>query len=175
MFPEPNVQIPLGRDGQSGRGLGGGDRGGGLAGGGDLGAGCAVPVGLGVLEALADSDALPAFGLDETEVVGSQVSDGLLDDVVLDGEPVRGTDGALAEEGVVDHILSVLDLRWQRVEVVGRVQVEERAVVAEGFHVRPAAARLAALRIRWTHVGWVLSNNIGNGTFILHHLLDSHR
>ena len=72
------------------------------------------------------------------------------------------------------NILRILNGGRKRVQVVLRVQIEVGDMVTQSFHVGTTTGNIIALRIRRPHVGWILSNDIGNGTFILNHLLLAH-
>ena len=98
-----------------------------------------VPVRLGIAEALAGCNAFPAIGLDEPVVVRSQVGNGLLDNVVLDREVIGNALALGVGEGSLDDVLGILDLRWERVQVVLGIEIKVDAVVAKGFHVCLAA------------------------------------
>lgn len=75
-------------------------------------------------------------------------------------------------EDLRDNILGVLDAIG--IEIILRVKVKVDPVITECFHVSPAAGLLAALRVWGSHVGWVLSNDVGNCSLVLHHLLLTH-
>ena len=152
--------------GSRGRGFGGRGRGGGD--GDRAAAGGSVPVGFGVVEAGACGNAFPAFGGDEAEVVACEVGDRLLDDVVLDGEVIVRPRGC---ENAFHDVLRVLDLRRKRVEVVLGVEIEIDAMVTQGLHVSLTAGFKGTLRIGRSHVCRVFADYIGQGTFILGHLL----
>ena len=131
----------------------------------------AVPVRDWVLETLAGSDTLPALGFDEVEVVRCQVRDTLLVDIVLDAEEVA-TRGSAIDSGF-DNILADLDVGGECVQVVLGVEIEVDAVVAELLHVGLAAGGAAALRVGRAHIGWVFSDDVGEGALVVGHLLDA--
>lgn len=127
------------REGSCGRSDGDGEGGGSGAGGGRAGAGRgiadgAVPVLLGVAEALSDSDGLEAVAEKGLEHVVCQVVDGLVDRIVLDLQPL-GVGGVLAFHVVIPDVLGVLNELWAVMKVALSVQVEVGDVVAKVIQV----------------------------------------
>ena len=65
----------------------------------------------------------------------------------------------------------VVDLGGEGIEVVLGVEIKVNAMVTQRFHVSLAARGNVTLRVRGAHVGWVFSDDVGDCTLILHHLL----
>lgn len=97
----------------------------------------AVPVGLGIAEALANGDHVLALELLEREL--GEVVDGLVVNVVANDEEVV-TGGRLGGDGLGDNVFGLLNLRGAVVQIVGGVEVEVDDGVAERLHVAFAAA-----------------------------------
>lgn len=91
---------------------------------------------------------------------------------MLDSQVIGGTTGV---DDLPDDILGVLDRR--RVQVILGIEVEVDAVISKRLHVGPTAGFLTALRVRGPHVRRILSNNVGDRSLVLHHLIlaDSRR
>lgn len=67
-------------------------------------------------------------------------------------------------------VLGDLDLFSGKLVVVVGVEIERSNNIAEGLQVG-LAIRTLACRIRWTHVGWVFTNNVADSHFVLGHLI----
>ena len=87
---------------------------------------------------------------------------------MLDGEIIVRARG---REDAFHDVHRVLDLGWERVEVVLGVEIEIDAVVAQGLHVGLAAGFGGTLRIGRSHVCRVFADDVGKGTLVLDHLL----
>ena len=87
---------------------------------------------------------------------------------MLDGEVIVRPRGC---EDAFHDVLRILDLRWERVEVVLSVEIEIDAVVTQGLHVSLAAGFEGTLRIGRSHVCRVFADYVGKGTLVLDHLL----
>ena len=88
---------------------------------------------------------------------------------MLDREVVIGTSRT---QDLLDNVLGVLDS--VRVEIVLGVQVKIDAMISKSFHISPATRLLTALGVGGSHVSWVFPNDVGDGSFILDHLLLTH-
>lgn len=75
---------------------------------------------------------------------------------------------------LLDDLLGLVDLRGEEIDRILRVQVEVGSVVSQRLHVGVAARRFVALGIGRPHVRRILADDIGNGSFVLDHLLLAH-
>lgn len=132
------------------------------------GSGVAVPVRRGVVHALTDSDGSVAVLVDVVEHVSSQVLGGKLMDVVSNDKCVTVRAGL--DHAVAEVVLSLLDLLRSKLIVVVSVEIERSDDIAELLHVVHAGL-LDASRVRWTHVGWVLADDVADGHLVLDHLV----
>lgn len=77
----------------------------------------------------------------------------------------------LAIESVVNVVLGVLDLLTGKLIVIISVQVEVRNDIAEGAHIGLATRSSSTRRVGGTHIGREFSNDVGDGHFVLDHLI----
>lgn len=88
---------------------------------------------------------------------------------MLDRQIVCGAD---RPQDLLDDSLGILDAVG--IEVILGVKVKVDSVITKSLHVRPTAGSLIALRVRGSHVGRVLSDDIGDCSLVLDHLLLTH-
>ena len=71
----------------------------------------------------------------------------------------------------MDDSLGVLYLTWQWVKVVLSVKVEVYAMIPKGLHVCLTARCRVTLRIWWSHICGIFTDDISQCALILAHLL----
>ena len=77
-------------------------------------------------------------------------------------------------QGSSHDVFRCLDLGRTWIQVVLGIEIEIDAMITEYFHVRLTARCRIALRVRWAHVRGILSDDVGECSLILNHLLLSH-
>ena len=130
-----------------------------------------VPISNRILQAFPRSNAGPALGLDDIEVVTRQVCDTLLVDIMLYAEEIAPSWGTCKRR--LDDIFADLDVRRQGVQVVLGIEVEVDTVIAQLLHISLATRSRTTLRVGRTHVGRVFANDVGNGALVVSHLFDA--
>lgn len=90
---------------------------------------------------------------------------------MLDGEIVID---ARDSECSFHDVLRRLDLGRKWIKVVLRIEIKVNTVIAECFHVCLTTRCRTALRIWWAHVRGILSDDVGECSLVLDHLLLSH-
>jgi hypothetical protein len=129
-----------------------------------------VPVGFGVVHALANGDGSPALAVDIVEHVASQVQRGELVNVVGDSEPL--VVGASGIKTVLEVVFGNLDLLRGLLVVVVGVQIKRSDDVAESCHVSHASFG-DTCGVWGTHVCGVFAEDVTDGHFVLDHLVDT--
>lgn len=132
----------------------------------------AVPVSLGITEALANGDRLVAELSDGRQHVVGKVVNCLVVDIVTDGQPLRrGSRGTVGSDVALEVVLGVLNLVDIILVVVIGIHIEVGNVVAEIGQVLLATRLSCAARVRRAHVGRDLANNVAESHLVLPHLL----
>src|SRR5689334_6933909 len=113
----------------------------------------AVPVSLGITEALANGDRLVAELSDGRQHVVGKVVNCLVVDIVTDGQPLRrGSRGTVGSDVALEVVLGVLNLVDIILVVVIGIHIEVGNVVAEIGQVLLATRLSCAARVRRAHV-----------------------
>ena len=132
----------------------------------------AVPVSLGVTEALANGDRLVAELSDGRQHVVGEVVNSLVVDVVTNGQPLRrGSRSTVGSDVALEVVLGVLNLVDIILVVVVGVNIEVGNVVAKIGHVLLATRLSCAAGVRRAHVGRNLADNVAKSHLVLPHLL----
>lgn len=79
----------------------------------------------------------------------------------------------LAEQRAHD-IFGLENLGGEEVDGILRVQVEIHPVIPQRLHVGITSGCIIALGVRRAHVGGIFANHVGDGSFVLDHLLLPH-
>ena len=131
----------------------------------------AVPVSLGVTEALANGDRLVAELSDGRQHVVGEVVNSLVVDVVTNGQPLRrGSRSTVGSDVALEVVLGVLNLVDIILVVVVGVNIEVGNVVAKIGHVLLATRLSCAAGVRRAHVGWLHTDNVDEGLLKTRHL-----
>lgn len=77
-------------------------------------------------------------------------------------------------QGSSHDVFRCLDLGRKWIQVVLGIEIEVDAMIPECFHICFTARWRIALRIRWAHVRGILSDDVGERSLVLDHLLLSH-
>lgn len=127
-----------------------------------------VPIFLGILQTFPRGHPLPALALDRLEQKGSQIGHRWLDQVVLNCEEVGSR--RLTQQ-LLNDLLGLVNLRGQKIDSILCIQVEVSSVISQSLHVSVASRHVVALGIWRSHICRILADHIGDGSFVLDHLL----
>lgn len=72
---------------------------------------------------------------------------------------------------LLNDLLGLVNLRGKIIDRILRVQVEVGSVISQRLHVSVAARHIVALGIWRSHVCRILADHVGDGSFVLDHLL----
>lgn len=131
----------------------------------------AIPIFLGILQTFSGRHPLPTFALDRLEQKRTQVRHRWFDYVMLNREEVGSRGNA---HQLLHDLLRLIHIRGENIDGILRVQVEIDPMISQSLHVGVAPRRIVALRIRRPHVGRILADHVGDGSFVLDHLLLPH-
>ena len=90
---------------------------------------------------------------------------------MLNGEEVGSRRNA---QQLLNDLPGLENRRGKEVDRILRVQVKVGSVVPQRLHVGVASRHIVALGIRRSHVGRILADHVGDGSFVLDHLLLPH-